>query len=69
MEIQQKLQELEVEEITVQPYINEQDWDAPPTRHDDIPLEIYEGWIFTEPSGVVYMVDGVSNQGFGDVMV
>ena len=69
-EIQSKLEELGVDTIDVQPYANEKDWAEPPADHAVAPLENYEGWIFCElSSGVVYMVDGVSNQGYGDVMV
>ena len=70
-EIKTKLEELEVEELSMQPFANEQEWGEPPDTDDtDMPLSRYEEWLFCDVSnGYVYMVDGVSNQGFGDVMV
>ena len=70
-EIVEKLEELGVEELSMQPFANELQWGEPPATDDpDLPLSRYEEWVFYESgSGVVYLIDGVSNQGYGDVMV
>ena len=70
-DIKEKLEEFGVQELTMQPFANEMQWgDPPPTDDPDMPLGRYEEWVFYETgTGIVYLIDGVSNQGYGDVMV
>ena len=57
-----------VEQITVQPFAEGSTWIAPPAN--DAPVKDLEGWLFFERStGICWFVDGMSDEGFGDVIV
>ena len=66
--IQDKLTELGASHIDVKPY--EQLPDASPQPAPDAPVSTMEGWVFFEKTtGEVYMVDGLSDEGLGNVVV
>ena len=66
--IQEKLQELGARNITVHPYSNLPN-DPPQPTHTS-PISDLEGWVFFEQTtGEVYMVDGLSDEGLGNVVV
>ena len=67
-EIQAKLEELDCRRIDVAPYTEIAP--SPPVPPPDSPAHMFEGWVFVEKStGECYMVDGVSDEGEGDVIV
>ena len=45
---QTKLQELQVTSLSVQPFVDEEDWGAPPVADPATPLNMYEEWVFYE---------------------
>ena len=68
--IKEKLEELEVDEIDVKPFVHEAEQRPPPPNDAATPWAAYEQWVFVESTtGLVYVVDGVADQGYGDVMV
>ena len=68
-EIQAKLRELKVNTVTVEPFADL------PDKFDEVPsadgnLSSFEGWAFFERStGECFMVDGLSDEGLGNVVV
>ena len=67
-EIKDKLVELGVDEITVTPFGHGAQWKAPPSV--DAVTSDFDSWLLFERStGICWFVDGLSNEGFGDVIV
>ena len=67
-EIAEKLRELGCRQIIIRPYTDVHDSPAVPST--TAPAHDLEGWVFVEAStGEVYMVDGQSDEGQGDVIV
>ena len=69
-EIASKLRELGVDSIKVKPYLGEEQQIAPPANIPGTPWAEYEQWVFIDKStGEVFLIDGLSDQGYGDVIV
>ena len=67
-EIKEKLVELGARQISVKPYEHLPPF--PPQPTPESPVSTLEGWVFFEQStGEVYMVDGLSDEGLGNVVV
>ena len=68
-EIQAKLKEMKVKTMTVQPYADIPDA-FPTVPSPDGRMSAFEGWAFFERStGECFMVDGLSDEGLGNVVV
>ena len=68
--IKEKLEELGAESIDVKPFVHEAPQHPAPPNDAATPWAAYEQWVFVEATtGLVYVVDGAADQGFGDVMV
>ena len=68
--ISAKLRELEVDSISVKPYLGEEQQVDPPTNAPGTPWAEYEQWVFVDKTnGEVFLIDGMSDQGYGDVIV
>lgn len=68
--IKEKLIELGVDSIDVRPFTHEQEQFDRPINNATTPWSDFEQWVFVEETtGLVYLIDGAADQGFGDVMV
>ena len=69
-EMRAKLEELNVESVTVTPFPEGARWVDPPADPDTQPAADFEGGVFFErTTGLCWLVDGMSDEGFGDVIV
>ena len=70
VEIKAKLQQLGVERIKVKPYVGEEQQCRPPVCSPLTPWFEYEQWVLVESTtGRAYVIDGMSDQGYGDAVV
>ena len=67
-ELQGKLQELGVRHVTIKPFPSGATWVEPP--NPAATAAAFAGWVFFERStGVCWLLDGLSDEGFGDAFV
>ena len=67
-ELKEKLVELGVRDITVKPFPGGATWVEPP--NPEASAADFAGWVFFERStGQCWLVDGLSDEGFGDAFV
>ena len=68
--IQAKLVELHKRTIKVLPYAGDEAQIDPPLNEPGTPWASYEQWVIVEKTtGLAYLIDGMSDQGFGEVIV
>ena len=68
--IQNKLQTLDKTRIKVFPFEGDEVQIAPPVNAPGIPWKEYEQWVMVESTtGRAYLIDGMSDQGYGEVIV
>ena len=70
VEIAAKLRRLRVPSIKVKPYLLEEQQVDTPVNTPGVPWSEYEQWVFVETTtSKVFLIYGMSGQGFGDAIV